>query len=618
MPIDTPPAQIGRFLIQRELGRGMMGVVYEAHDPALHRTIALKVIRLTFAASDEECQTFEQRFMTEARAAAGLSHPGIVVVHEVGRDPETGLLYLALEHLPGQTLSERIAKGGPLEEREALRLALRVAQALHYAHGRGVVHRDVKPANVMVLPDGEPKILDFGLAKLEAGHEHTAAGQFLGTPLFMSPEQALGQPADARSDLFSLGAILYTLLTGRRPFEADNVARILARVAHQPPPPLREAAPSVSPDTEYVVLRALRKDPEERYATGAAMAEDIADVLAGRPPRHRAEPLPAAPLGEETMVSRPEDEARLPELALEPPASRPRRHLPLRAMSLTLLLGGLALYYLSVSGPERLAEVVAFLLTPPLTTRPAVPRRTGESPADPTATASPSPLPEPTETAAASAEPVATATADLDASSSAAPAPSPSPSLIPSGSLEARASSPAATDETAKDDAGSPDTAPPPGAAESAAGEIAPIVLPDTDEVGSEDSSQAPPSPKALTSDHALGAPFAPGVGRAGHSPRAPARKGHRARVARRQARVPRRALDGGHEEDPLLHLQGRSRARDPPGERGGALAAGGGPRGGPSRLGPGHGGVQACREAALVRSPREHPGKAHLPVALA
>ncbi|HVQ30635.1 MAG TPA: serine/threonine-protein kinase, partial [Vicinamibacteria bacterium] len=182
MPTDTTPAQIGRFQIGRELGRGMMGMVYEAHDPVLDRTIALKVIRLTFAASEKERETFEQRFMTEARAAAGLSHPGIVVVHEVGRDAETGLLYLALEYLPGTTLSERIATGGPLEQREALRIAQRVAQALHYAHGRGVIHRDVKPANVMVLPDGEPKILDFGLAKLEAGHEHTAAGQFLGTP----------------------------------------------------------------------------------------------------------------------------------------------------------------------------------------------------------------------------------------------------------------------------------------------------------------------------------------------------------------------------------------------------------------------------------------------------
>ena len=391
MPDPTPPAQIGRFLIRRELVRGMMGVVYEAHDPALDRTIALKVIRLTFAATEKERETFEQRFMTEARAAAGLSHPGIVVVHEVDRDPETGLLYLALEYLPGTTLSERIATGGPLEERDALRLALRVAQALHYAHGRGVVHRDVKPANVMVLPDGEPKILDFGLAKLEAGHEHTAAGQFLGTPLFMSPEQALGQPADGRSDLFSLGAILYTLLAGRRPFEAENVTRILAKVAHQPPTPLSETAPSVSPDTEYVVLRALQKDPQQRYPTGAAMAEDITDVLAGRSPRHRSDPLPAP--GEGTLVANLPAGSDLPQLALEPTASRlrPRRRLPLRALSLTLLLGGLALYYLSISGPERLAEVVAFLLAPPLPTRPASPRRAEIS--SPDAAAAPSPEP---------------------------------------------------------------------------------------------------------------------------------------------------------------------------------------------------------------------------------
>ena len=461
MPTDTMPAQIGRFQIGRELGRGMMGMVYEAHDPVLHRTIALKVIRLTFAASEQERETFEQRFMTEARAAAGLSHPGIVVVHEVGRDAETGLLYLALEYLPGTTLSERIATGGPLEQREALRLAQRVAQALHYAHGRGVIHRDVKPANVMVLPDGEPKILDFGLAKLEAGHEHTAAGQFLGTPLFMSPEQALGQPVDRRSDLFSLGAILYTLLTGRRPFEAENVARILARVAHQPPVPLREAAPSVSADAEYVVMRALEKDPARRYATGAAMAEDIADVLAGRAPRHFADLTPAP--GEGTLVASLPLEGNLPEIALEPSPLRPRRRLPLRALSLTLLLGGLALYYLSISGPEQLAEVVAFVLTPPLAIRPAARKRGGIAPPQPTdtaLTATPEPAPSPTDVAL--------------------PLPSPSPE-------------PARPREEEADEAGeAPSTA---LSTEPSLSDVAPIVLPDTDEVVAEALPPAAPGP---------------------------------------------------------------------------------------------------------------------------
>ena len=484
MPNLTLPAQIGRFLIRRELGRGMMGVVYEAHDPALDRTIALKVIRLTFAATEKERESFEQRFMTEARAAASLSHPGIVVVHEVDRDPETGLLYLALEYLPGTTLSERIATGGPLEERDALRLALRVAQALHYAHERGVVHRDVKPANVMVLPDGEPKILDFGLAKLEAGHEHTAAGQFLGTPLFMSPEQAQGLPADGRSDLFSLGAILYTLLAGRRPFEAENVTRILAKVAHQPPTPLSEIAPSVSPDTEYVVLRALQKDPAQRYPTGAAMAEDISDVLAGRHPRHRSDPLPAP--GEGTLVASLPAASDLPELALEPTPSRsrPRRRLPLRALSLTLLLGGLALYYLSISGPERLAEVVAFLLAPPLPARPVSPRRAEI--AAPDAAAAPSPEAAAPDTP--SPEPASSATPDLAALP--APAPSPSPSLEASASSEPP---PRLSGEVGGDDGEVPSASG--SSAEGPSDDVGPIVLPDTEEAAPEAPAPVSPSP---------------------------------------------------------------------------------------------------------------------------
>ena len=467
--MDTPPSRIGRFEILRELGRGMMGVVYEAHDPVLHRTIALKVIRLTFAASEKEREAFERRFMTEARAAAGLSHPGIVVVHEVGRDAETGLPYLALEHLPGTTLAERIATGGPVEKQEALRLVLRVAEALHYAHGRGVVHRDIKPANVMVLPGGEPKILDFGLAKLEAGHEQTAAGQFLGTPLFMSPEQALGQAVDGRSDLFSLGAILYTLLAGRRPFEGESVTRILARVAHQPPSPLREAAPSVSADTEYVVMRALQKDPARRYATGAAMAEDIADVLAGRSPRHRADLSPAP--GEGTVVARAEVGEELPELALEPASSRPRRRFPLRALSLTLLLGGLALYYLSISGPERLAEVAALLLVPPMVAPPATLPRGEVTPPDATVT----PSPEPTASPAEPTEPAAVASAEPAAS----PSPSPSPlteSAVPNDDSE---------------------TSPTSGSLEPSSDEVAPVVLPDAEEVVPEVSVPVSPSPWA-------------------------------------------------------------------------------------------------------------------------
>jgi eukaryotic-like serine/threonine-protein kinase len=456
--MDTLPAQIGRFQIRRELGRGMMGVVYEALDPALHRSVALKVIRLAFATSKEERDAFERRFMTEARAAAGLSHVGIVVVHEVGRDPETGLLYLALEHLPGRTLAEQIAEGARLPEREALHLVERVAQALHYAHERGIVHRDIKPANIMVLPDGQPKILDFGLAKLEAGHELTAAGQFMGTPLFMSPEQAGGEAVDRRSDLFSLGAILYTLLAGRRPFEAENVARILARVAHQPPSPLRETAPSVSGDAEYVVMRALQKEPARRYSTAAAMAEDLADVRGGRPPRHRSDHA-AVSVGEGTVVAR-----RV--------ATRSLR----RAVLLTLFLAGLALYYLSVSGPDRLAETVADFVTAPLGTSSAAHPLQSED--------LPSPGSTPTgDLMTPAAEPATPGLADR------------------AGALpEPEAEPPLASARGASEELGDPTTTPSPSAPSK---EVAPILLPDADEAGSEAPApvwdpKAPPSEEPL------------------------------------------------------------------------------------------------------------------------
>ncbi|HET6900066.1 MAG TPA: serine/threonine-protein kinase, partial [Vicinamibacteria bacterium] len=196
-----PPATIGRYDIRREIGRGMMGVVYEALDTVLGRTIALKAIQLAFPVAPHEQEEFERRFFAEAQIAARLSHPNIVVVHDVGRDPESGTLFIALEHLEGQPLSAIVTPGSPLPWPEALRIVQRVAEALHHAHSQGVVHRDVKPANIVLLASGEPKILDFGIARLAQEQGHLTPGKhFFGTPLYMSPEQALGRPVDGRSD----------------------------------------------------------------------------------------------------------------------------------------------------------------------------------------------------------------------------------------------------------------------------------------------------------------------------------------------------------------------------------------------------------------------------------
>ena len=320
MPEPGAPARIGRYEIHQELGRGTMGVVYEAEDPALGRRVAVKTIQVPLAASKQEREEYEKRFLAEARIAARLSHPGIVVVHDVGRDGEHDILYIALEHLQGRTLAE-VAAEGPLGWRETLRIVGKLADAVRYAHARGVVHRDIKPANIMLVASGEPKIMDFGIAKLEAG-QHTSPGQFFGTPLYMSPEQALGQPVDGRTDLFSLGSVAYFLLSGRPPFEAPNVPGILARVAYQHPKPLRELVPGLPADVEYVVTRAMAKNPADRFPDGKAMAEDVEDVLAGRPPRHREGWTPP-PVGTGTVASVRGEE--LPELSLDPIEARPPR-----------------------------------------------------------------------------------------------------------------------------------------------------------------------------------------------------------------------------------------------------------------------------------------------------
>ncbi|HEY6553393.1 MAG TPA: protein kinase [Vicinamibacteria bacterium] len=348
------PERIGRYEIRGELGRGMMGVVYEAFDPSLNRVVALKVIRLLFATSGEEQEAFERRFLSEARIAGSLAHPGIVVVHDVDRDPETGVLFIALERLLGEPLSKVLADNRRPPWRQALAIVGRVAAALGYAHQRGVVHRDIKPANIMRLPSGEPKLMDFGLAKLAHGQELTGTGQFVGTPLYMSPEQVLGMPIDGRTDLFSLGAVAYTLVTGQKPFAAESVARIMVKVAHQEPPPPSSLNPDLPPDVDYVVGRAIAKAPADRYPHGQAMAEDIDDVLAGREPRHRRGWV-APKTSERTLASPPgEIEMEPADLRLQsldepgPAAAIARPHGSPRAVGI-LAFGMLAVGLLSVT-----------------------------------------------------------------------------------------------------------------------------------------------------------------------------------------------------------------------------------------------------------------------------
>jgi eukaryotic-like serine/threonine-protein kinase len=287
----------GRYIVRRELGRGTMGVVYEAEDPVLARTVAVKTIDLTFAPGAKVRADFERRFFTEARVAAQLSHPGIVVCHDVGKDAGSGRLFIVFEHLRGRTLEERVADG-PMEWRDALAVVVQVARAIHHAHEHGVVHRDLKPANIMLLDPGADgataarpkvtvKIMDFGVARLESlGPRITRTGQAFGSPLYMSPEQALGQPSSARSDIFSLGSVLCTLLLGRPWFEAGSLPKIVDRLVRDDAPRLSRLRPGVPPSLDLVVAKALAKREDDRYRTAAAMADDLEDVLAGRAARH--------------------------------------------------------------------------------------------------------------------------------------------------------------------------------------------------------------------------------------------------------------------------------------------------------------------------------------------
>jgi serine/threonine-protein kinase len=233
-------------------------------------------------------------------------------VYDVGRDAGTGELFIAMEHLEGHPLSDILRPAAALPWRDALRITGRLAEALHYAHSRGVVHRDIKPANIMLLPSGEPKIMDFGIAKTQTARlELTSAGQSIGTPLYASPEQALGDPVDGRSDLFSLGAIAYALLTGQAAFAATNLAGIVFRVVGSDPPPPSSLSPDLPPEVDRVIARALAKDPAARYPDGAALARDVAELLAGWPP---SDAIDAAPPVE--RWPRPE-----PNLSVPPPCA---------------------------------------------------------------------------------------------------------------------------------------------------------------------------------------------------------------------------------------------------------------------------------------------------------
>src|SRR5215207_4897056 len=268
-----------RYDVVRPLGSGGMGEVYLARDRVLGRDVALKVLRKQYAGDDE----FAERFKREAMSAASLSHPNIIQVYDRG-ETEEGASYIAMEYVPGGTLKERISREGPLEAADAARLGAQVAEALGAAHDRGMVHRDIKPQNVLLAARGGAKVADFGIARAGSSATISRTGAVMGTAGYMSPEQALGKPATPKSDLYSLGVVLYEALTGELPYTADNPIAVSMKHVNEPLRPPVQLNPRIPRGMNALVTKLLAKDPEDRYADADELADDLWRVNRGLEP----------------------------------------------------------------------------------------------------------------------------------------------------------------------------------------------------------------------------------------------------------------------------------------------------------------------------------------------
>ena len=269
--------RFGRYEVVAELGRGAMGVVYKARDPKIDRFVAVKTISLSNQNPAEE-REYRERFFHEAQAVGRLLHPGIVTIFDTGEDPEDHIAYIVMEYVAGESLDRMLSgetKKLPLDA--ALLLTVELAEALDHAHGQGVIHRDIKPANILVTPEGHAKIADFGIAKMNLS-QMTLPGRALGTPAYMSPEQLEGEPVDRRSDLFSLGAILYRMVTGYGPFQGSSATTVCFKVANRDPLRATALDPELPPELDAVIARAMAKDPAQRYQRGLEFALDVHEL----------------------------------------------------------------------------------------------------------------------------------------------------------------------------------------------------------------------------------------------------------------------------------------------------------------------------------------------------
>jgi serine/threonine protein kinase len=274
---EEPTVIHERFQIESLIARGGMATVFKGTDLTLGRTVAIKILSEELA----EDPSFVARFRLEAQAAASLTHPNIVAVYDTGSDDETH--YIVMEYLEGRTLHQILNEDGTVPPEEVATIGAEVAQALAEAHDKGIVHRDVKPGNIMISRNGTAKVMDFGIAKAATAGNLTQVGSILGTVAYLSPEQARGEPVDGRSDIYSLGALLYQMLTGNLPLKGDTYVEMVHKLNNQDPPLPSETNPGIPRKMDAVIMRALAKEPGNRYQTGTEMAADLLDSIRDTP-----------------------------------------------------------------------------------------------------------------------------------------------------------------------------------------------------------------------------------------------------------------------------------------------------------------------------------------------
>src|SRR5215204_3621400 len=317
----------GRYVLGESLGSGGMGEVYLAHDGVLERDVALKVLRSHYAGDEE----FAERFKREARRAASLSHPNTVQVYDMG-ETEDGTSYIAMEYVPGGTLKEQIERRGPFGTRETAAVAAQIADALGAAHERGVIHRDIKPQNVLVTSSGDLKVTDFGIARAASAVTISVTNAIFGTAGYISPEQALGEPVSPASDLYSLGVILYEMLTGELPYTADNPMAVCMKHVTEPLRPPRKLNPAIPEEMNTLVVKLLAKDTADRYGSAADLLADLERV------RNGLRPAPAI-RAETTTQPRREEPQAAPRRAARQRKRRVSRALTVAAVAMLAVMG---------------------------------------------------------------------------------------------------------------------------------------------------------------------------------------------------------------------------------------------------------------------------------------